>query len=366
MKTRGHYIILTKKRRRIHNTVRAALIISFIFCGALFVRELIFPTHVFNFKASIDSLANTISRPYISEHGTGFDIATHGDFTHATITFTLPKDAPELPNDTQIIARKSYGAFLSHLSTQKYTAHTTQTIEIDDQTFIQENDVFHPIISKNAFDSYLFNKNTILTEDELSTMSYTLTDDTKGFAPATLIASKEGIFVTDGTTKHPFQDELVFTALGYNFDNVIKSTSEERSMHKKARMMDIKSTHPFGTIFFAQETGNMYIYDNDQIHKVNRTVTAKKHAIITDERSRSTFASCTITKKPLSARTYTCTMPLAIIESFPGNMYQFIITTPDVAIEHSRITLSKAPTEKSFSLRVQELKKELSKIYMQQ
>jgi hypothetical protein len=202
-------------------------------------------------------------------------------------------------------------------------------------------------------------------ENPLCTPSKENTSTLAGFRSGTLISSPEGIFVVDGETKHPFQDELVFQALGYDFDDVRKASSEERSVHKKARMMTIDSVHPFGTIFYTRDGERTYLYDQDQLHKITPSAVAQNNAIIVDERSRETTASCVLKRKPFSTRTYSCTIPLDTINTFSGNIFRFVITSPSIEISRSHITLSTSRTHDSLLKRITAIKKELSQYYGQ-
>lgn len=366
MSTSSHEPSLTPIQRKIHIIFRIFLIILTGTAGMLFVKELLFPTYAFHFRSAVDSLANTISRPYITEFGTTFDVSATGDFTETTISITLPKGAKPLSENTKLSTRHSYLAFLTSIDTEKYTDHIITTYEIDGVHYVDRDNVLYPFLSDNIFDSYLFAQNTVIpTESATDLLARTAPKDLQGFASGTLIKSQDGVFVIDGTTKHPFQDELSVTALGYKFDNIRASTSDERALHEKARMFDTKSTHPFGTIFWARDAQRMYIYDKDQLHKIEPSVRAKEHAIIVDEASRTTFDVCTLSRNLLRPRTYSCTIPLSQTAAFPGNMYQFMIDTPHVAIDESHITFSTAPTHASLSQRITFIKKELRKYYSQ-
>ena len=359
-----HALLLTQKQRNLRLIFRIALISCMIIGGYFFSKELIFPTYSYKYRSAINSLANTISRPYITEHGTAFDISASGEFTHTTVTFTLPKDAALLPHNTTISLRKSYSAFLAPINTARYT-NQLETYEYNDHYFIKENDKLISLFSKNVFDSYLFKTHAILPDnDNLIANTSNVKNIFKGFASGTLIKSADGIFVIDGETKRPIQDEFVFSAFGYNYDNVLESTSEERGLHEKARMFDQRSTHPYGTLFYAEDAKRLYIYDQDRLHKIEPTAQARQYAILVDELSRDTYETCTLTRKLFFRDTYTCQIPLMKIASFPGNTFQFVIDAPQVDITTSHITLSTAPTNRSFSQRVASIKKELRKYYI--
>jgi len=356
------YITLPTTQKKHYTIIRIGIFCVFILFVILFIKVLVFPTQTFKFNSTIDSLANTISRPYESKYGTSFHISTYGESDGAKISITLPKDAPELPKDTTLLIRKSYLSFLSPINTQKYTDHIITTYSNDKTYYINKDELIFPLISKNAFDSYLFKDHTTNIKNE-SFDNLLHKKEYIGFAPATLISSKDSIYVTDGSTKHPIQDERAFHALGYNFDNVIKTTSEERSQHKNAKLFSIRSAHPFGTIFYAPDADRTYIYDNNMLNKIQTTLITKQHAIITDETSRNTFASCVLKKIPFTHR-YTCKTSIENIKDFNGNTYQFALQdAPGTLINTLKINLFTTVNKTAFSQRVDAIKRRINTNY---
>jgi hypothetical protein len=356
------YITLTKKQKKHYNLMRIGLFGVFILVALLFTKELLFPTQFFQFNSAVDSLANTISRPYETSKGTGFHISAYGESDTIKISLTLPKDSPKLPKDTTALIRKSYLSFLSPINNTKYTGNLVTTYSNSQGYFIVEGEVIKPLISKNAFESYLFKNNTADMDSQVFD-DIAKSNDYVGFAPATLISSKDSIYVTDGDTKHPFQDERAFEAMGYNYDNVINTNSEERALHKKAKLFTVRSAHPFGTIFYAQDADRTYIYDNDMLNKIPTTKISKQHAITAQELSRDTTASCTL-KKHLFSHKYSCTAPLKDIQDFEGNTYQIALEdAPSTQIKTANIKLFTTANDTSLAQRVEAIKRRLNTIY---
>lgn len=355
-------ILLSKNQKKNYAIIRSVIFSVFIIFSLLLLKEVLFPTQIFNYDSSIDSLANTMSDPYESKDGTSFHISTYGESNQVKISLTLPKDAPTLPHNTTALVKKSYLAFLSPISTEKYTDHIVTTYSNGDSLYLKQDDTLHPFVSKNAFDSYIFKNNT--ADIALENINLPIqTESVIGFAPATLISSNEGVFVTDGTTKHPVQDERTFHALGYNFDNVIATNSEERSQHKDAKMFTIKSTHPDGTLFHTDDTNHTYIFDNNALNTITTTTSAQQHAIITEEASRTISSSCVL-KKSLLPRTYTCTVSIDAINDFKGNTYQITLNdAPNTHIEKMYTKLFTTVNKKALGERVDALKRKLTTNY---
>ncbi len=356
------YITLSNTQKKHYVIIRIGIFCVFVLFVIIFVKALLFPTQTFQFNSAIDSLANTISHPYESKDGTSFHISAYGESDGIKISITLPKNAPELPEDTTLLIRKSYLSFLSPINTQKYTDHIVTTYSDDKAYYISKGKLISPLISENAFDSYLFKNHTADIESgSLNNLLHT--KEYVGFAPATLISSKDSIYVTDGNTKHPFQDERAFEAMGYNYDNVIDTNSEERALHDKAKLFTVRSSHPFGTIFYAQDADRTYIYNNDMLNKIPTTKIAKQHAITTQELSRDTIASCTLKKRPFS-RKYSCTASLKDIQYFEGNTYKIALQdAPSTKIQTAHIKLFTTTSDTSLAQRADAIKRRLNTIY---
>ncbi|MEA3323202.1 MAG: hypothetical protein U9Q12_03175, partial [Patescibacteria group bacterium] len=123
------------------------------------------------------------------------------------------------------------------------------------------------------------------------------------------------------------------------------------------------SAHPFGTIFYAQDADRTYIYDNEILNKIQTTRVAKQHAIITDEASRDTIASCVLKKIPFS-HSYTCKTSIENIKDFNGNTYQFALQdAPSTLIDTAKIKLFTTLNETALSQRIALFKETLNTIY---
>ncbi|PID51859.1 MAG: hypothetical protein CR972_04960 [Candidatus Moraniibacteriota bacterium] len=356
------HVKLNRKQNYVYIFLRLFLVFLFIFLIYILAKNFIFPTKTFYFNNAVRSLANTISQPYETKDGTSFHIATEGEFDQISISMTLQKNTPTLPTHTTSSIKKSYLAFLAPISTQKYTNHIVKAFVNDDVFYIEKNAIIHPLISKNAFDSYLFKRAPDETVIDAITND-TISKDVIAFAPATLISSKEGVFVTDGTDMHPVQDERTFKVLGYNFDNVIKTNSEERSYYKKSKMLSISSTHPFGTIFYTNDSNRAFIFDHNTLNKISVTKNVKNHAIIVQEASRKITSPCTFEKTAFSDK-YTCTTSLENIEKFNGNTYRITLDNmPNTKIDTIQIKLFTKINKKSFEERLHALRRKFTTIY---
>ncbi|XLQ19876.1 MAG: hypothetical protein ACKUBY_04795 [Candidatus Moraniibacteriota bacterium] len=351
----------THKQQKIYFILRISIFAGFLLLFLILSKEMIFPTYKFNFNAAIDSLANTISRPYETENGTSFHLSSSTQLDAIKVTLTLPKDLDKLPKNTSLFVKKSYLSFLTPINKEKYN-YTYKTYDLTDEWFINKDASIYKFISKNTFDSYLFKDNTSFSSktiiDNLSNI-----DKTTGFSSATLISSDDSVFVIVGDKKHPIHDEATFKLFGYNFDNVIKSTSEERALYTKGKLFTTSSAHPSGTIFYAEDTDRTFIFDNSLLNKIQTTDISSQHSIVVQEQSRTTSDSCVL-QKTLLPRQYSCTIQLDNTSDFNGNIYQFTLNdSPNTKIELAEIKLHTKVSEQSLVDRIVSLKKKIGLHY---
>ncbi len=361
-----HTVTLSQPDRHRLWTYRAGILLIVIVGVALVARQLLFPVAHFHFRAVVDSLANTISRPFETARGTAFDVGTAGTFTVARLTFTLPKDVPPLPATTTVTLHRTYAAFLAPIAPTHYTPDITTVLACDDTYIaIAADGTPHALTGKAAADSYLFAQRIASDGSDPRCVMGNSDTHPRGFDAGTLIASADGVFVTEDATMYPFQDTLSFDAMGYHFDNVITTTASERSLHKKARRLDLGGTHPSGTLFFTTDTANMYTVRDNMLYKIPVDAVAKKHAVTVAEASRDTMATCTLQRSLFAPRSYRCTLPLTDIATFPGNIFRFTINAPSVTIDSARVTLTTAITTDSLRYRLRTVKNELQNAYAQ-
>ncbi len=361
-----HTISLSRPDRHRLWTYRAGVLIIALVCTIYTVRQLLFPVMHFHFRSAVDSLANTISRPFETARGTAFDVGTAGTFTTARITFTLPPHTPPLPTGTTLTLHRTYAAFLAPIATEQYIPDIVTILTCDDTHYgITDDGTLYALTGKAAADSYIFAQRIASDAHDPRCADHHSDTPVRGFHAGTLIASSDSVFVTEGTTMHPFQDTLSFDAMGYNFNNVITTTAGDRSPHKKARRLDSGGTHPSGTLFFTTDTAHMYITRDAMLYKIPVDARAKKHAIAVAEASRNTVVTCTLRRSLLAPRSYSCTLPLADIADFPGNIFRFTIGASSVAIAHTHIALTTAITTDALEYRFRTIKNELRNAYAQ-
>lgn len=303
-------ITLAKDDYRSYRTLRFVVFMIAVIATTLFAYTLLFPVRYFHFDHSIDSLANTITRPQISPHGTTFSVAHPFVVDRVKFTMTLPEDAPPVPPATRISVSKSYETFLSPITQETPPEHDTSL----------------------------------------------------PFPDGTLIASSSGVFVTSGYKKHAFDTEQTLAASGYTFDAIRESTSEQRSMYKNGGIMMMTSKHPDGTRFATTDTDQVFLYSSGALHAL--TNSPAEGAIPVQFASRTQKATCALVQRRFSSKTYTCDVDLSEISQFDGKRYTFTIENiPSLEIAKVTLAFSATPHAEVFSQRLGELRSTFDKQY---
>ena len=355
---------LTKKQSSLYKKLRIILFLFATLGLIYFAKELRFPTYIFNYFKNSNSLANTVTKPYLTNKGTTFDVSAFGEFDKAKVIIKLDSQAEKLPEKTQLKIRKSYNAFLSPISQDSSTFPEITTYQIEGNYYLLKDDSLYSFISEEAFQSY---KNKSHTADGNSKLleKYPKSKEKIGFADGSLIAVKDdGAYVIENGKRHAIDGTLTQRAFGFDrADDTIYETyvnREELNVHKKASMFNMQDKHPNGTLFYATDTDKYYLYQNDTLYEIEKP--DAKLIIPVNNASREIFADC-ILNKGLTLK-YTCTIDLENISEFEGNFYEFsVIDIPELNTKSIKIKLSQKTTRQNFYDRINEVKKGLTTQY---
>jgi hypothetical protein len=346
-------ITLTKQEQKIYRYWQLALIIFAIISLLYFLKELIFPTQIFNYFQNSNSLANTITKPYPTENGTVFDVSLYGDFDKAKVIITLDNKVKKLPKHTTIKLRKSYASFLSPKLINLPESQKINTYEIEGKKYLLKNEMFYPFVSEEAFNSYLFKNHHPNTSIEIFNQ-IPKNNDVIGFASGSLLAIEdEGAYVIEDGKRRAIDDELTWRAFGFNDETFVNR--EELNTHQKAKMFSMQSHHPNGTIFYATDTATPYLFQDHNLYKLANH--GLKRMISVQEESQEIYAECQLKK---GLRKYKCTIPLENIKKFDGNFYEFsVIDIPDLKARQIQIKFYQELTKQNPIDRLSEIKKSL-------
>lgn len=330
-------------------TARIILWVSFVAIGVYIFLRIFFPSPTFEYFFSIPhSSRDTIFNPRtdVTEsipHGRTshdaplvFNIGTPSDFSTVDVRLTLAKDS-SLPKTINLSLRKSIGADYEPTGDPITTFDKPSLFVVDSTYYERRSDILFPFVSEAAYKTN-YPAEWAETVDASFIQSHTVSEEWLGWRSGTLVSFDNGIFVVDGNTLRPIGDPSTFLALGYQWDTVLPASEEEIGIYKKSPLLDFGTTYPDGTILHEKETDSYSITKDGQKHPLPkgalRTFLLSIHAPIIDvsRDSLNTHAVCTFAPGILlTARTYTCSVPLDVLSPLQGADYEFTVT-PDSAI----------------------------------
>lgn len=292
--------LIWEKRYRIARFFVYLVFATGFFCAAYLV---LFPSANFIFSfPNPDSAKNTIVEPR-NENGdlikNGkvkketdfiFDANPLGNFSEAEIKITLEKKSEEIKNGS-ISVRKSFRSF------------------------------FYP------------------EGEEI--------DDFKNVSFAKFLSTKESVYLASGNRVWPIADAITFESMGWNWDDVAPSNSEEIGSFEKQKIFTLRSPHPDGTVFSDRETGKYYLIENGEKRLVknqaNLVSLMKTSPVIAEEKGLTAISSCTMESSWKFLRKYRCLVPIREMQNLLGNDYEFRANFgQDVDIRNLEITFKKS------------------------
>jgi hypothetical protein len=156
---------------------------------------------------------------------------------------------------------------------------------------------------------------------------YELAEDKIGFSDGTLISYGDGVYIVSGSNVFPIDNPVTFEALGYNWSSVIPASADEFSLYQKGKLVNIKASHPNGTIFSDAEKDKYYIIEDNFKHLLPSGNIAnswmKSDPIIASQKDLDILSQCEIKKRFLSARTLHCELPIESLANLRGKDYEF-------------------------------------------
>lgn len=172
-------------------------------------------------------------------------------------------------------------------------------------------------------------------------------DNLSNVSFAKLLSTKESVYLASGNKIWPIADAITFESMGWNWNDVIPSNSEEISSYEKQKLFTLKNAHPDGTVFSDKETGRYYLVENREKRLIKNSADlisfAKTNPTIAEEKSLETISSCEMESSWKFLRKYKCLIPIQEIQNLLGNDYEFRANfDQDVDIKNLEITFKKS------------------------
>ena len=381
-------INLNDRDNKLYKKFQCFLYLAAFFLTLYLSYLIIFPHKYFSFSfLNPTSNQNSIASPASTEkNGMIFDTNITGDYSNALVTINL-NSSSEKPGASSISLRKSYQSFLypegapigwrtgsllknngsyylvsdskmrkfsssATLFALGYTEESFQTVSTEDLAYNQlgaeitatdsypnstlfriENNYYilndqklQKFVSDQAYLSK-YDPREALVKDPGLLGQYPTMDDLAGFADGTLVANGDSVFIISSGNLLPVDNVQTFENKGYSWNDVLNVGEDEIAIYQKAKLFNIKSPHPDGTIFKTSEDATYYMIENNEKHLLPSTEVAaswlKKEPIMASQKALDIYAHCNLKKKLFSASSYSCKIPLDIFYNLAGFTYEF-------------------------------------------
>ena len=279
----------------------------------------LFPTQYFTFSfINPGSTKNNIIRPrdkagIFLDHGHAvanenflFDAALLGSYSKATIEVDLSKKSASISSG-EVEIKKSYQSF-----------------------FYPEGD---PVEYKENLDQ-------------------------NGFSDGALVSYGDSAYVLSGGKSYPIDNADTFIAHGYDWNDVVPIGPDQLADYKKDKLFTLLSPHPNGTIVVTDDD-QWYEIRNGQKHPLifkDPSVRPKKNPIVVSARSLQIADKCELKKKPLTADTYACEIPVADLQPLIGMDYEFSVAIDsDIKIDNLNVRFTKDLTPANLRNKISEM-----------
>lgn len=381
-------ITLNDTDKQLYKKFQLFLYLTAFFLALYLSYLIIFPHKYFSFSfLDPTSNQNSIASPESTEkNGLLFDTNITGDYSNALVTINL-NGSSKKPAATTIALRKSYQSFLyaqglpigwrtgsllknngnyylvSDSKMRKFSSRTipfalgyteesfqavspedliynqqdtdivasdsypnSTLFRIENNYYILNDQKLQKFVSDQAYLSK-YDPREALTKDSGFLGQYPTSDDLAGFTDGTLVANGDSVFIISDGNLLPVDNVQTFESKGYAWGDVLNVGEDEIAIYQKAKLFNIKSPHPDGTVFKTSENATYYLIENNEKHLLPSAAIAaswlKKEPILASQKALEIYAHCNLKKNLFSTSSYSCKIPLNIFSDLVGFTYEF-------------------------------------------
>ena len=363
-------ILMDQKKYGSYKKLQAFLYLLAFLSAIYFAYLILFPSAYFAYNFSTpNSLKNTVISPRDSEgnyleHGQidaadklVFDAALAGNYGQAKIELAMDK-ASENPEDSEIRARKSFQSFF-YPEGDPIKVENAVIYKINDDYYKLADGRLQKFISQNAYSSR-YDESAASIADSKILNQYPLDENMIGYADGTLLSYGISAYVVSSGKILPINNTVTFSAMGYNWKNVIPASADEISFYEKDKLFTISSPHPNGTIFTASDTKKSYLVENGKKNSIPSSEVlnslGKTGPVDVSAKSLETIEACRLKKEILSLRTYSCEIPLEKFSGLIGKDYEFQLNSnKEIKIDKINVTFKKQISWDNFKATIRDL-----------
>lgn len=315
--------------------------------GGAFFLSILFPTLTqgFDFRnpgASRNSLVDPATLNHLPltngkvTNQQAFHVFTSlvGDFSAATIAFTLEQDSP-FPASIPATLKRTYRAYLLPLGEPITTVEPENIFRLQDTYYVLKNETFYPFVSEAAYHSR-FDDTQLVKETGADILQlFPVATQPIGFRIGSLLSFADGVFiVTSNTEIRPVGSAEIFLALGYRFEDVIPVSEEDLGIYTRGRIILLNTPHADGTLFREQNSQKVFLIEQGHRRYIEDStyrqfLESKQLPIVVQEADATESVECTL-QETIFPRTYRCTVPLATLNDNFGYDYELTMgSSPD-------------------------------------
>lgn len=246
------------------------------------------------------------------------------------------------------------------------TDHPSGTVFlIGDDFYELRNDTLHRFVSEGAYLS-LHDMAEAIPRDPSFLERFEENDEWIGFRTGTLLQYADGIFFVDGATVQPIGSPEIFTALGFDWNRVIKASAEEMSLYKRGKIALLNAPQPNGTVFHDIDTGEYFVVSGSEKRPIESNallhlLTKNLSPIDVSSRALETVGHCAL-KQSIWSDQWSCTIPVTEFAALPGNNYEFSVVP---SADSDGIQLANIETTFHSTMEISSLRSALSQIRQQ-
>lgn len=242
--------------------------------------------------------------------------------------------------------------------------------KIDDNYYILNNQKLEKFVSPQAYLTQ-YNEDQAILKNEDFFQKYARNDGLIGFEDGTLVSYGISANIASSGIIHPIDNPTTFTSMGYKWPDVVPASGDEISLYQKDKLFNINGAHPSGTVMKTAEDGRWYLIKDGQKHFLSSSAIArswsKSSPISVSSKSLNEKAECSLSKKILSFRTYSCSIPMENFKELLGKDYEFTFNSPEgITADAINISFEKTATWENLKLAVSNLINKIKVNYVPQ
>jgi hypothetical protein len=224
--------------------------------------------------------------------------------------------------------------------------------KINDLYYILENQKLKKFVSTQAYLTQ-YDDRQALAKNEDFMNNYPLDDNLAGFADGTLISYGISAFIVSSGQVLPIDNPNTFLSDGYQWSDIIPVSGDELSLYQKAKLFNISSPHPNGTIMETSDKNKWYMIKDGQKDLLPTPAIvqswSKRNPVVVSETGLTPIGNCQPKEGLLNSRNFSCVIPIENSADLIGIDYEFrLASDSNTKIDAVNISFQKTVNSHNF------------------